>query len=222
MHDWGYIADEIEKIIDRYTTKPGLEDTRASTNAIIDAWLDGKSFDNIVKNDRQPEQDQEELIRAAAQLDLAIKSISKVGYLGTKALEDINAARNYQLPAEDEYREALLKSLRPISRQLKKAADKITSSDRGMIAILSGNEENPPVKLGRKQNHTALNISRMCATIFEARTDKQATVTHNPVDDTDTATGLFHRFLTEIFEFLEVEANPEHFIKKLRAEQKQK
>jgi len=222
MHDWGYIAGNIEKIIEKYATKPGLEDTIASTNAIIDAWLDGTSFDNIVKNDRPPEQDQEDLMRAAAQLNLAIKSISKVGYLGTKVLGDIDAGTSNQNLAEDDCREAIVNALRPISKQLTKAAGQITSSDRGMIAILSGNEENPPVRLGRKQNRTALNISRICATIFEARTDKQATVTHNPVDDTATATGPFHMFLTEIFEFLEVEANPEHFIKKLRAEQKEK
>lgn len=161
-------------------------------------------------------------MRAAAQLDLAIKSISKVGYLGTEALEDIDAATRYQNLTEDDCREAIVNALRPISVQLKKAADQITSSDRGMIARLSGNAENPPVRLGRKQNRTALNISRMCAKIFEGRTDRQATATHNPVNETDTATGPFHIFLTEIFEFLEVEANPEHVIKKLRAEQKQK
>ena len=225
MHNYGYIEAEISKIIEKHTTKLEPDYVKRSANMIIDAWQDGKSVDQIVKNDKPPKLDQENLSKAAAQLDLAIKSISKVGYIGSatlKTLGNVDGAKLDQQRIEDDGRDDIINALRPISKKLKAAANKITSSDRGMIAILSGNDENPPLKLGRKKNLTAHSIARICATIFEVGTGASATVTHNPIKETNTATGAFHMFLMNVFEFLEVDANAEHVIKKLRAEQKQK
>jgi len=206
MYNWDYIKQEISEIILKHTTKISSDDAGEFTATIIDAWLSGISFENIVANEKPADVDEENLKKAAAQIDLAIKSIAKVGYLGKLALKK-------QMP------EDLIQSLEPLSEQLKVAANMLNSSDRGLIAILSGVDENPQKEPGRKRNFTAHNITEACAIVFQTGTNSKASVTRSAYSDSLTAEGKFHSFLSEIFELLEISASAEHCIKELRTEE---
>jgi hypothetical protein len=209
MYNWDYIEQEISKIVLKHTTKITLENVGEFTTAIIDAWLNGISFEHILANEKPADEDAENLIKAAAQIDLAIKSIEKLGYLGTLALK--------KLTPDD-----LRKSLAPMSEQLNAAAKQLDKSDRGMISILSGDNKNPPKELGRKRNLAALYITRQCAHVFEVGTNNKASLTRSAHDENPLSGGKFYKFLTEVFELLEINANIEYCIKLLKSEKKAK
>ena len=79
MYNWDYIEQEISKIVLKHTTKITLENVGEFTTAIIDAWLNGISFEHILANEKPADEDAENLIKAAAQIDLAIKWINRTG-----------------------------------------------------------------------------------------------------------------------------------------------
>lgn len=207
MYNWDYIEQEISKIVLKHTTKITSENVGEFTTSIVDAWLNGISFEHILANEKHPDEDAENLIKAAAQIELAIKSIEKLGYLGTLALKK-------QTPDD------LRKSLAPISEQLYAAAENLDRSDRGMISILSGENENPPKALGRKQNLTALYVTRQCAHVFKIGTNNKASLTRSAYAKDPLSGGKFYKFLTEVFDLLEISANIEYCIKQLTSEKK--
>lgn len=209
MYNWDYIEQEICKIVLNHTTKFDCDDLAEFSNAIIDAWLTGISIEDIISNEKPADEDKENLIKAAVQIDLAIKSIEKIGYLGTLALRK-------QMP------EDLLVPLAAVSEQIKAAANMLDSSDRGLIAILSGVDDNPDKQRGRKHNLVAFNVTSACADVFEAGTNYKATLTRNAYAKDPLKDGKFHQFLTEIFDFLEIRANVEYCIKGLSLEKKAK
>lgn len=226
--NWHYIEAEVSKLIMKHTSKIEANNTTAYANAIIDAWQFGKSFEKIVSGDKPPEKDQENLEKAAAKLSQARELLLKVGHRGSIALEEqsqINAhdklKQEYRL-SENSYSEILANSLLPIAHQIKEAAKMLNASDRGLIAVLSGSDTNPPPRKGRKQKTTAYYITRICADIFKAGTDFNISITHDPYTDTNVAGGKFHTFLSEVFALLEIEANVEHYIKELLTEEKGK
>ena len=223
--NWHYIEAEISKLIMKHTSKIETYATADYANTIIDAWQFGKSFEKIVSGDKPPEKDQEKLKKAAAKLSQAKELLLQVGHHGSVALQkqsQINAhyklKQEYRL-SENSYSEILANSLSPISHQIKEAAKMLNASDRGMIAVLSGSETNPPPKKGRKQKTTAHHITKICADIFKAGTDYNVSITHKTYTDTDVAGGKFHTFLTEVFALLEIEANAEHYIKEMLTEE---
>ena len=209
MYNWDYIEQEISKIVLKHTTKITSENVGEFTTSIVDAWLNGISFEHILANEKHPDEDASNLIKAAAQIDLAIKSIEKLGYLGTLALKK-------QTPDD------LRKSLGPMSEQLNAAAKQLDKSDRGMISILSGDNKNPPKELGRKRNLAALYVTRQCAHVFEAGTNSKASLTRSAYDEDSLSGGKFYKFLTEVFELLEINANIEYCIKLLKSEKQAK
>lgn len=221
--NWHHIEDEISKLIVKHTSKIKTNATADYANTIIDAWQFGKSFEKIVSGDKPPEKDQEILKKAATKLLQARELLLQVGHHGSVALEkqsQINANnklnQEYRL-SENNYSEILGNSLSPISYQLEEAAKMLNASDRGLIAVLSGAETNPPPKKGRKQKTTAHYIAKTCAGIFMAGTDHKISITHDPYDN--VAGGKFHTFLTEVFKLLEIKANAEHCIKALLKEE---
>ena len=223
--NWHYIEGEVSKLIIKHTSKIEAHNTTAYANAIIDAWQFGKSFEKIMSEDKPPEKDQENLKKAAAKLSQASELLLKIGHHGSIALEkqsQINAhdklRQEYRL-SENSYSEILANSLSPIAHQIEEAAKMLNASDRGLIAVLSGSETNPPRKKGRKQKTTAHYITKICADIFKAGTDHNISITHDPYTDTNVAGGKFHTFVSEVFALLEVEANVEHYIKKLLTEE---
>ena len=202
-----------------HISKIKAHDTAEYANAIIDAWQFGKSFEKIMSGDRPPEKDQEHLKKAAAKLSQARGLLLQIGYHGSVALEkqsQINAhdklKQEYRL-SENSFSEILANSLLPIAHQIEEAAKMPNASDRGLIAVLSGSETNPPRKKGRKRKTTAHYIAKICADIFKAGTDNNISITHDPYTDTNVAGGKFHTFLSEVFALLEIEANVEHNIK---------
>ena len=228
MYNWDYIEEHISEIIVKHTTISDPELVMAKTNSIVDAWLDGKSFEKIIANDKPPNEDADKLMEASAHLDLAIKSLMKIGRVGNRALlsksnDDISQKRTRgYTQTEASYSEILAKSLLPLSNHIKSASSLIKHDDLGLVAILSNTKKNPPRKKGRKQNFTALNVTRACAVIFEAGTGLKAKITRNTYVDSSTAGGAFHAFLSEVFKFLEIKASAEHFIKELRSEEMRK
>jgi len=223
--NWHYIEAEISKLIMKHTSKIETYATADYANTIIDAWQFGKSFEKIVSGDKPPEKDQEKLKKAAAKLSQAKELLLQVGHHGSVALQkqsQINAhyklKQEYRL-SENSYSEILANSLSPISHQIKEAAKMLNVSDRGLIAVLSGSETNPPPRNGRKPKTTAYYITKICADIFKAGTDYNVSITHKTYTDTDVAGGKFHTFLTEVFALLEIEANAEHYIKEMLTEE---
>lgn len=225
MHNWGHINEQISNIICKHTTKFEPEQIASKADKVIDAWLDGKAWDEILSNDKSPDEDAANLAKAAAQLDLVISFLTKIGHIGNRALESQSTDRNSQsqtpryMQHEPSYSAKLASSLRPLSIQMQSASKALKSNDLGLVAILSGTNENPPLSKGRKPNLTALNVTKACAAIFEAGTDLKAKMTRNPYTENTSEKGAFHSFVSEIFKFLEIEANPEHFIKKLSSEE---
>lgn len=209
MYNWDYIEQEISEIVLKHTAKITSENVGEFTTSIVDAWLNGISFEHILANEKPADEDAENLKKAAAQIDLAIKSIEKLGYLGTLALKK-------QTPDD------LRKSLAPMSEQLNAAAKQLDKSDRGMISILSGDNKNPPKELGRKRNLAALYVTRQCAHVFEAGTNNKASLTRSAHDEDPLSGGKFYKFLTKVFELLEINANIEYCIKLLKSEKKAK
>ena len=223
--NWHYIEAEISKLIMKHTSKIEAHNTIAYANSIIDAWQFGKSFEKIIAGDKPPEKDQEHLKKGAAKLSQARELLLKVGHYGSVALEMHSQVKahdklkqEYRL-SENSYSEILANSLSPIAHQIDEAAKMLNASDRGLIAVLSGSETNPPPKKGRKPKTTAHYITRICADIFIAGTDHNISITHDPYTDTNVAGGKFHTFVSEIFALLEIEANVEHYIKKLLTEE---
>jgi len=222
--NWHYIEEEISKLIMKHTSKIEANDTAEYANLIIDAWQFGKSFEKIMFGDKPPEKDKANLKKAAAKISQARELLLKVGHLGSAALEKqshINAHDKLKLEyrlSENSYSGILSNSLSPIAHQIEEAAKMLNASDRGLIAVLSGSEKNPPPKKGRKPKTTAHHIAKICADIFKAGTDYNISITHDPYVDTDVAGGKFHTFLSEVFALLEIEANVEHCIKELLTE----
>ena len=217
--NWHYIEAEISKLIMKHTSKIETYATADYANTIIDAWQFGKSFEKIVSGDKPPEKDQEKLKKAAAKLSQAKELLLQVGHHGSVALQkqsQINAhyklKQEYRL-SENSYSEILANSLSSISHQILEAAKMLNASDRGLIAVLSGSETNPPPKKGRKQKTTAHYITKICASIFKAGTDHNISITYDPHADKNVSGGKFHMFLTEMFKLLEINANVEHCIK---------
>ena len=226
--NWHYIEAEISKLILQHTSKIEANETAEYANAIIDAWLFGKSFEKIVSGDKPPEKDREHLKKAATKLLQARELLLQVGHHGSIALEkqsQINANDKLKLEyrlSENSYSEILANSLSPIADQVGEAARMLSTSDRGLIAVLSGSETNPTPKRGRKQKTAAYYIAKICADIFKAGTDYNISITHDPYTDSNVAGGKFHSFLSAVFALLEIEANVEHYIKKLLTEENKK
>ena len=226
--NWHYIEEQLSKIIFNHTSKIKANAASEYANAIIDAWQTGKSIEKILSGDKPPEKDQENLKKAAAKLSQARELLLQIGHLGSVALEKQSqiAAHDklkhkYRL-TENSYSEILANSLSPIAHQIEEAAKKLNASDRGLVAVLSGSETNPPRKKGRKQKTTAHYIAKICADIFKAGTDYNISITRDPLADTNVSGGKFHNFLAEVFNFLEIEASAEHCIKELLKEEKKK
>lgn len=219
--NWHYIEAQISKVIMEHTTKIDANDITEHANILIDAWQFGKSFEKIVSGDQPPERDQENLKKAAAKLLHARELLLLVGHHGSVALEkqfQVNAHDKYKQEyrsSENSYSEILANSLLPISDQIKEAAKMLHSSDRGLIAILSGSETNPPPQKGRKRKAIAHDITKICAEIFKAGTGDKISITHNATANKNVSGGKFHTFMTEIFKLLEINANVEHCIKEL-------
>jgi len=221
MYNWDYIKEQISEIICKHTTKflPELIASRADD--IIDAWLDGKSWDEIISNDKSPDEDATNLAKAAAKLDLAISFLMKIGHIGNCALEGQSIDRDSQIQTprymsnEASYSAKLANSLRPLSIQMQSASKALKSNDLGLVAVLSGTNENPPRPKGRKPNFTALNVTKACAKIFEEGTGLNAKIARLHHVERGSEKGLFHPFVSEIFMFFEIDANAEHFIRKL-------
>jgi len=192
---------------------------------IIDAWLDGKAWDEILSNDKSPDEDATNLAKAAAQLDLAITFLTKIGHIGNRVLESQSTDRNGQIQTlrymsnEVSYSARLANTLRPLSIQIQSASKALKSNDLGLVALLSGTNENPPRPKGRKPNFTALNVTKACAKIFEEGTGLNAKIARLHHVESGSEKGLFHPFVSEIFMFLENKANAEHFIRQLRSEE---
>ena len=223
--NWHYIEEEISKLIIKHTSKIEANDAVDHANTIIDAWQFGISFEKIVSGDKSPEKDQENLKKAAAKLLQAREYLLQVGQHGSVALEKqslVNAhdklKQEYRL-GENSHSEILANSLSSISHQIQEAAKMLNASDRGLIAVLSRSETNPPPKKGRKQKTTAHYITKICASIFRAGTDHNISITYDPHADKNVSGGKFHVFLREMFKLLEINANVEHCIKELLKEE---
>ena len=125
MYNWDYIEEHISEIIVKHTTISDPELVMAKTNSIVDAWLDGKSFEKIIANDKPPNEDADKLMEASAHLDLAIKALMKIGRIGNRALlsqskDDISQKRTHEYTqTEASYSEILAKSLLPLSNHIK-------------------------------------------------------------------------------------------------------
>lgn len=225
MYNWDYIKEQISNIICKHTKKFEPEKIAPRADEIIDAWLDGKAWDEILSNDKSPDEDATNLAKGAAHLDLAISFLTKIGHIGNRALESQSSDRNGQIQTrgsmsnEASYSAKLSNSLRPISIQMQSASKALKSNDLGLIAILSGTNENPPLPKGRKANFTALNVTKACAMIFEDGTSLKATNTRNHYPERASGAGSFYSFVSDIFMFLEIKANAEHFIRQLRSEE---
>ena len=73
-------------LVVKHTTISDPELVMANTNSIVDAWLDGKSFEKIIAYDKPPNGDADKFMEASAHLDLAIKALMKIGHIGNRAL----------------------------------------------------------------------------------------------------------------------------------------
>ena len=198
-----------------------LESIDQHTSELLAAYSSGADFDYLIRNDKSAADDIANLRKAENHIQLAIKFLDKVGYLGNVSFDKQLSAEMKEIlgiswrTSAAQSIHKLRELLQPIHQVLSDTSKLNEANSVSIINSLSITDGEIQKSRGPKTKYQNRAVTEAAAKIYLTETGKSPTLSRNNYDEHSNASGAFHDFLSDIFSAFEIDANAEHYIKQL-------
>ena len=224
--NWENTIPVLSKICAKHFPAIGEQKCKGHGNTIWSAFVDGKTVEYILNNDKHPVEDIEQLCKIANQIRLAIAGFKKVGPIGLNALSDVltEDLKKRDLPSIDylDTSERIQNHLSKLQNIIEKTVKQIDPKALTPMAQLAGSHENMATKVGRRSLETAANVTNTAAEIYANETGNKAIWSVDAYNRKDPLQEGFPSFLNDVFSALSITANVERQIKNFRKDKTKK
>ena len=197
------------------------ENINQHRSELLAAYSNGADFEYLIRNDKSAADDIANLRKAENHIQLALKFLGRVGFLGNVSFDKQLSAEmkellgiNWRTSATQSI-DKLLELLQPINQTISDASKLNEANSVGIVYSLSITEGEIQKSRGPKTKYQNRAVTEAAAKIFVTETGKSPKLSRNNYDENSNASGAFHDFLSDIFRAFEIAANAEHYIKQL-------